>query len=279
MNETPFFFDNNRSQKLFGVLHSPVQDMSDVPNTMGWVLCHSFAEEKLWAHRVYVSLARLLASQGYTVLRFDYSGYGDSEGEFENSTIDDQLQDISAAISTLKDKISTPATVGLIGLRYGALLAAMTAETHNEISHLVLWDPVVDMDRYLQDALRANLTTQMVMHGKVITNRDELTAQIEGGQAVNIDGYDLTKIFYDSAKDIKLKDVTGSYTGACQLVQIGRANQPLRKDIESLANNYTNCEVIKLAEQQFWKEIKNFVQKSDSLQDALTNWLREHKHV
>lgn len=276
MNETPFFFDNNRTQKLFGVLHAPEHEVNDVTSSMGWVLCHSFAEEKLWAHRVYVSLARLLASQGHTVLRFDYSGYGDSEGEFENSTVDDQLEDISAAISTLKDKASITGDIGLIGLRYGALLAAMTAETHKEVSHLVLWDPVIDMDRYLQDALRANLTTQMVMHGKVITNRDELTAQIEEGQAVNIDGYDLTKVFFDSARKINLVDITGSFTGECQLVQIGRPNQPLRKDIESLADNYTNCEIIKLAELQFWKEIKNFVQKSDQLQDALTNWLREH---
>lgn len=276
MNELPFFFDNNRAQKLFGVLHSPEHKVSDTINTMGWVLCHSFAEEKLWAHRVYVSLARCLASQGHTVLRFDYSGYGDSDGEFENSTVDDQLNDIYAAIDTLKDKVQNTDNIGLIGLRYGALLAAMIAESHKEISHLVLWDPVIDMGRYLQDALRANLTTQMVMHGKVITNRDELTAQIEEGQAVNIDGYDMSKMFFDSANKLNLKDITGSFTGACQLVQIGRPNQPLRKDIESLAENYKNCETIQLSEQQFWKEIKNFVQKSDPLQDALTNWLREH---
>jgi exosortase A-associated hydrolase 2 len=276
MNESPFFFDNNRAQKLFGVLHLPEHEVSDTTNTMSWVLCHSFAEEKLWAHRVYVSLARYLASQGHTVLRFDYSGYGDSDGEFENSTVDDQLNDISAAIDTLKDNAQNTANIGLIGLRYGALLAAMIAETRKEISHLVLWDPVIDMGKYLQDALRANLTTQMVMHGKVITNRDELTAQIEKGQAVNIDGYDMSKMFFDSANKLNLKEITGSFTGACQLVQIGRPNQPLRKDIESLADNYKNCETIKLSEQQFWKEIKNFVQKSDPLQDALINWLREH---
>lgn len=276
MNETPFFFDNNRAQKLFGVLHLPEHGISGATRNMSWVLCHSFAEEKLWAHRVYVSLARCLASQGHTVLRFDYSGYGDSEGEFENSTVNDQLNDISAAISTLKDQTPNTGNIGLIGLRYGALLAAMIAETHKEISHLVLWDPVIDMGRYLQDALRANLTTQMVMHGKVITNRDELTAQIKQGQAVNIDGYDMSKKFFDSANELNLKNMTGSFTGVCQLVQIGRPNQPLRKDIESLADNYTNCETIKISEQQFWKEIKNFVQNSDQLQDALTNWLREH---
>lgn len=276
MNETPFFFENQRGQKLFSVLHSPTDFTGSTASNMGWVLCHSFTEEKLWAHRVYVSIARLLASQGHTVLRFDYSGYGDSEGTFENSTVDDQLQDITTAISILEDKTGITGNIGLIGLRYGAMLAAMVAESNNAVSHLVLWDPVIDMDRYLQEALRANLTTQMIMHGKVIINRNQLTEQIENGKAVNIDGYDLTKIFFNSARKINLMDIAGSFSGACQIIQIGRANQPLRKDIDSLANKYKNCQMLQIVEQPFWKEIKYFIQKSDGLQEALTSWLREH---
>lgn len=276
MSETPFFFENKRGQKLFAILHSPTDNSGGTAGNMGWVFCHSFTEEKLWAHRVYVSTARLLASQGHTVLRFDYSGYGDSEGTFENSTVDDQLQDITTAISILKDRTEITGNIGLIGLRYGAMLAAMVAETNKTISHLVLWDPVIDMDRYLQEALRANLTTQMIMHGKVIINRDKLTEQIENGKAVNIDGYDLTKIFFNSARKINLMDIVGSFSGACQIIQIGRANQPLRKDIDSLANKYINCQTLQIVEQPFWKEIKYFIQKSDRLQKALTSWLREH---
>ena len=70
MIETPFFF-NNKDIQLFGVIHEPAQPVKN----LAWVLCHPFAEEKLWSHRVYVNLARTLAKSGYTVLRFDYRGY------------------------------------------------------------------------------------------------------------------------------------------------------------------------------------------------------------
>lgn len=268
MNEIPLFFSND-NQRLFGILHNP--DTSQ--KSCGWVFCHPFAEEKLWAHRVYVNMARELARKSYPVLRFDYRGYGDSEGRFEDYTIDDQLSDIDCAISTLMEKFPGLQSVGLIGLRYGATLAALAAEKNAQVSRLVLWDPVADMDRYMQEVLRANLTTQMVMHGKVVTNRDELTQNIMNGQSVNVDGYDLTRKFFETASSINLLDKQKSFSGQCQIVQIGRANQPVKKDMQALADLYQHGEVSQVAEQQFWKEIKNFVQRSEGLSESLFSWL------
>ena len=75
MKEKPFIFPNG-SYNLFGILHEPEIES----NGEGFVFCSPFAEEKLWAHRVFVNFARELARLGYTVLRFDYMGHGDSEG-------------------------------------------------------------------------------------------------------------------------------------------------------------------------------------------------------
>ena len=69
--ETPLFFENG-AYRLFGVLHQP----AGPPSGAGWVFCHPFAEEKLWTQRVYVSFARMLASRGAWVLRFDAMGNG-----------------------------------------------------------------------------------------------------------------------------------------------------------------------------------------------------------
>jgi exosortase A-associated hydrolase 2 len=268
MNETPLFFSND-NQRLFGILHNA----GAAQKKYGWVFCHPFAEEKLWAHRVYVSMARELAKKSYPVLRFDYRGYGDSEGRFEDYTIDDQLADIDCAISTLMEKAPGLQSVGLIGLRYGATLAALAAERNRFVSRLVLWDPIADMDRYMQEVLRANLTTQMVMHGKVVTNRDELTQNIMDGQSVNVDGYDLTRKLFQAASGINLLNGQKNFSGPCQIVQIGRANQPVRKDIQALADLYPHGHVIQVVEQPFWKEIKNFVQRSEGLSTNLFGWL------
>ncbi len=274
MSETPLFFAHN-DQRMFAILHAPEVDLKK----MGWVFCHPFAEEKLWAHRVYVNLARKLADRGYTVLRFDYRGYGDSEGDFEDFSIDDQLADINRAINLLSEKHPQLESVGLLGLRYGALLAALVAENNEQVNHLVLWDPITDMSSYLQEILRSNLTTQLVMYGKVITNRKELTQQILNNEAVNVDGYNLTRYYYDSANSINLMNDEKTFSGKCQIVQIGRANQPLKKNIEKFASLYKNVDIFQAEEEQFWKEIKNFIQRSESLEKHLLTWLGENEHV
>ena len=48
-------------------------------------MCHPLGEEKLWAHRVFVSLARDLANAGFVVLRFDCRGEGDSDRDARQS--------------------------------------------------------------------------------------------------------------------------------------------------------------------------------------------------
>ena len=206
MNETAFFFKNN-TQNIFSVLHTPKETSSKV----GWVLCHPFAEEKLWSHRVFVSLARFLSKRGCFVLRFDYRGHGDSDGEFQDISLDDQLSDIYKAVDTLTDKYPDINEIGLIGLRYGATLASIAAESNKKIKNLVLWDPILNLEDYLQELLRVNLTTQMVLHGKIISNRDELTKQILSGESVNIDGYEISKSLYQSAKNINLNQLKKNF--------------------------------------------------------------------
>ena len=82
--ETPFFF-KTESRRLFGVLHLPE---AGSPGTRAIVMSHPFGEEKLWSHRVFVSCARALAARGYTVLRFDYTGAGDSTGDTADTSLD-----------------------------------------------------------------------------------------------------------------------------------------------------------------------------------------------
>ena len=268
MSEIPFFFTKH-DQRLFSILHKPDGEQKK----QAWVFCHPFAEEKLWSHRVFVSMARTLSDMGYPVLRFDYRGYGDSDGDFDSVTLDDQLDDINSAIDVLFNKVPDIDSVCLLGLRYGALLAAITAENNKKVSHLVMWDPVMDMGSYLQDVLRANLTTQMVMHGKVVKARDELIQDIMNDDVVNVDGYDLTRKFYAPAKDVNLLNMDKSFSGKCQIVQIGRRNQKLKKDISLLGDLYKQSDIEQVEEEQFWKEIKNYVQLSKNLSDSLIIWM------
>src|SRR5690606_18367316 len=103
---------------------------------------------------------------------------GDSDGAFEQFTMADHLADVRTAVHKLQETAPEISGVALLGLRYGATLALLAATENPDIERLVLWDPVVDIAQYLQDQLRTNLTTQMVLHGKVIENREQLVARI-----------------------------------------------------------------------------------------------------
>jgi alpha/beta superfamily hydrolase len=139
VTETPFFFSNGL-YKLFGMLYEPEIEY----NNEGFVFCDPFAEEKLWAQRVMVNFARELAVRGYSVLRFDYLGTGDSEGDFEECSIETKLSDIRCAVRTLCEKVKGIKSIGLLGLRFGATLAVLAANIEKKVKSLVLWEPALN---------------------------------------------------------------------------------------------------------------------------------------
>ena len=207
------------------------------------------------------------------VLRFDYRGYGDSDGQFEDFTHADHVADIHSAISELRARVPGIERIGLLGLRYGASLAVLAAMEDPSIARLVLWDPVVDMEQYLLDQLRSNLTTQMVLYGKVVTKREELVERIRAGEAVNIDGYDLHNPFFDEACAAGILEAAARVSAPVQIAEIGRATQAPRSDLQTLAGTFPHAQHQRVEELQFWKEIKQFVRHSPALADAMLGWM------
>lgn len=141
-----YFGANGRS--LLGTLHfSPRLHAGSA----AVLLCNPFGEEAARAHRAYRVLAGKLQDAGYAALRFDYSGTGDSSGEAADCTVEEWLDDLEAAIGELRRQSGSPRVV-LVGLRFGATLAALCAQRQQlRGAHLVLWDPVVRGDRYLEE--------------------------------------------------------------------------------------------------------------------------------
>lgn len=268
LSETPFFFRNGQYQ-LFGILHRPA---AAVARGQGFVFCHPCFEEKLWAHRVFVSLARELAERGYHVLRFDYMGHGDSDGDFVQSTIRSRLSDIACAVALLRQEIGHDAGIGCLGLRLGATLAAVHAESDTKINRLVLWDPITDGAPYMQEVLLSNLATQSAVHKQIRFTRDDLVAQMRSGTAVNIEGYELSYEFYTETTGLQISDAR-KYAGPCLITQIGRSNQKPKKNLEALKSAYPRADLVLSVEEPFWKEIKTFYPRAANLFDVTFSWL------
>lgn len=264
--EQPFFFPNGE-YNLFGILHKPMQEIKG-----GFVFCHPFAEEKLWTHRVYVNFARELAKRGYAVLRFDYMGHGDSDGDFSDSNLETRLSDINCAIDTLIKKVSGTNNIGLLGMRYGALLAGLIAEQRDDLTQLILWEPVIKGDRYMQEILRSNLSTQLAVYGKVTKDRAALVQDMRDGITVNYEGYDLTLELFEQSSAVDLLSEDKSFPGKTLVVQIGKQGQPIAKPLESLAGKYKNSVLEHVSEEPFWREGKKYYSKAPELYKTTLEW-------
>jgi exosortase A-associated hydrolase 2 len=281
VTEIPFFFERG-SAKLFGILHKPEQ----ATDKTAFVMSHPFGEEKLWAHRVFVSMARELAKRGHAVLRFDYMGAGDSSGTTPDTSLESHLADLVAAVETLTTRVPTSKNVGLIGLRLGASFAALLAEqaaTDDRLHRirnapLILWEPVLDGLSYFQELLRSNLSTQLAVYGKVREDREVLQQSIRAGGRVNVDGYEIAQPLFEScARTDLLAAATKQHAGPVLVAQLAATSaQKDRADLQSLVQHYQRGTFVRATEQPFWREIKPFTAHAANLQQATLQWLEQN---
>jgi pimeloyl-ACP methyl ester carboxylesterase len=101
------------------------------------------------AHRALRQLAARLAKEGTAVLRFDYTGAGDSAGDNEAGDVETWLGDVGAAVDEARRGAGV-SRVTLLGLRFGATLAALAAAARDDVERLVLWEPVEQGASYLE---------------------------------------------------------------------------------------------------------------------------------
>lgn len=141
-SEVQFFLAEDR--QIFSIVHPPTGPSRDE----GVIICYPGPQEIMRSHAAHVQLSRFLAALGYTVLRFDYSSTGDSDGDSRDMSLDRWERDTLAAIHFMKQTHGLQ-RITLIGTRLGAILA-LRASLHGGIAQLILWDPVIDGLSYIQ---------------------------------------------------------------------------------------------------------------------------------
>lgn len=111
-------FSNIKGETLSGVLETPDG------NPLGWAIfahCFTCSKKSLAASRV----ARGLAARGIGVLRFDFTGLGDSEGEFATSGFSSNVSDLLAASTWMAETGRAPGL--MIGHSLGGAAAVVAA--------------------------------------------------------------------------------------------------------------------------------------------------------
>lgn len=125
-------FPNRDGLKLFGILHRP----TGVPEReVGIIFLSPGVKSRVAPHRLYVKMTESLLRQGYPVLRFDFFGLGDSEGELPEkelvdlyATVQDgrYIDDTLCAMDWMEERLGLRKFV-LAGLCGGALTGLFAA--------------------------------------------------------------------------------------------------------------------------------------------------------
>ncbi len=87
----------------------------------------------------------MLANDGYKVVRYDYIGYGDSEGEFRDSIPSGMISDLISVINQIDNDEVTE--IILMGISLGGLVTKQVIDTyeHSKIHKCVLLCPAIDI--------------------------------------------------------------------------------------------------------------------------------------
>ncbi|MGH8264729.1 MAG: hydrolase 1, exosortase A system-associated [Steroidobacteraceae bacterium] len=118
--------------RMLGVLHRP----GDPRGMLGVVVVVGGPQYRVGSHRQFVLMARAFAAHGYPVLRFDYRGMGDSDGDYRGFEQVDA--DLRAAIDALLARVPVLDGVVLWGLCDGASAALLYAPRDARVRGIAL---------------------------------------------------------------------------------------------------------------------------------------------
>ena len=101
---------------------------------------HGFCGHKITPHRLAVNLSHQLVEDGFTVVRFDCVGAGDSEGDWHDMTISGEVSDYKRVIHWVKDTLK-PQKLMLWGYSMGGVETAICSK-ELDFDGLLFWSPV-----------------------------------------------------------------------------------------------------------------------------------------
>jgi uncharacterized protein len=124
---------------LYGILTLPIQSGS-----RGVLILVGGPQYRAGSHRQFTLLARLLAARGVPVLRFDYRGMGDSEGDVR--TFENVGEDLRCTIDEFVSQAPFLNDVVILGLCDAASAALFYAHKDRRVTGLILLNPWVRTD-------------------------------------------------------------------------------------------------------------------------------------
>lgn len=216
--------------RLFALMTEPADP--GVGKDLGFLIAHSFGLEVLTLRRAERGIARALAAAGHPVLFVHRRGFGDSEGDPGAVTLEGQLVDLHAAHDHLVSATAV-ARVGIVGARFGGLLAALIAR-EGGIDRLALVQPAVSGAQWTHSFIREMHVVRMAdPDGSDRRGTDDLLADMRRDGVLDVLGYGLPAGLHAAVQEVDLAAGPGSFAGDALLVQVAK-RPTLTKELEAL---------------------------------------------
>lgn len=166
------------------------------------IICHGFVGNRVGVDRLFVKSANQLVFEQCVVLRFDYSGCGESSGEYGKSGLSDFIdQTISVIDFGLElDQINKDEVI-LLGHSLGGATAVLTSTRDDRVKKLILWSAV---GQPLNDI-------------STIIGHEELS-RLTSGNSIDYLGYLFYQEFFDSLGNYNPLKESESFSGDVLLI-------------------------------------------------------------
>ena len=160
MNIQKITFQNNEGQLLSGRIELPATQQ---PHNFV-IFAHCFTCTKNLS--AVKNISRALTSQGFGVLRFDFTGLGESDGDFEDTNFSGNVEDLVSASKFLETNFMAPSLI--IGHSLGGAASIFAASQIDSIK-AVATVGAPSNPKHVQNLLRSSIE-DIKNNGKAVVN-------------------------------------------------------------------------------------------------------------
>jgi len=257
--ETEIRIKNNYNEDLVGIYHQVNDDKKVV------IVCHGHTGTK---ERNFIpALCSELNKNGYNAFRFDFSGNGESDGKFEESTHSKEVEDLKSVIDYFSGKGFEQ--IALIGHSMGGVVCILETSTDKRIKLLVSIAGSAYPERFRQRFIKKKRITEGELEEELNEKEFIDWYKEKAGKRFN---FKMSKTFFEDIK--KHKPIEAVKNIKCPVLLIhGDKDETIdvseSKEIYQKANQPKDLIIIKNGDHTF-----DDIGIRDEMIKKLINWLK-----
>jgi alpha/beta superfamily hydrolase len=245
-------------QRHFVFLHRPAQP------TAALVVCSPVGGEADTNRRREVLLARALAGRGVAVLRHDYRGTGNSDGEPDELSFESMCDDARFAVELVSGE--TGHRPVLLGTRLGGLVAAVAGRETG--AGLVLWHPCRDGRGYYREVGMLRQMNKLAQQAnRDVAETRPLKEELAAEGRIELAGYEMHQRLYETTIGLALAQFEPP--GGTSALVLEFDGTELSAWLESLTGEWRSrgveCRAGAIPERENWWFANDLVAEEDRL--------------